>query len=163
MTKIFFSNFPKPLIFMFSDDGFILYVCAKRFQKKFGRMRVYAKPVERIAQLEFTNGLQPEPFVTTDTNGIRISGRALMQMVIFHATTREDRTFRSDDLRIFFHGNHLNAAERFMEYVAEPLLRRVPSKALLYGASQRDSVAWERAAREQFWHKVGARMEGVHG
>lgn len=114
MYKVFH---PRAIIYAFDHTGLMGFAWADDFDRKHGK---YAsnrrREIERCDSLRLSDG-QREPARLTEEGDLSINVRGLSQILQFHAATKPDNSFGTDDLKLFFERstNSFNDAERLLE------------------------------------------------
>ena len=122
-------HFPRPVIYTFNPFGLFCFVWAKDFDNKYGQHESNKRTV--IAQfdsLRFNDG-QREP-ARSDEHFLSINGHTMWRMAEHHAATKPDRSFGTDDIKLFFDNpsNAFNDANQWMENFGDQLMRNYPYK-----------------------------------
>jgi hypothetical protein len=108
--------FPSPVIYTFGLTTFEYFFSVREYERKHG---LYESNRRRIITKCMALNFDPdqrEPARITRENNLSISQDSLWKIAVWHAMTKHDHAFKSDELKLFFerHTNSLNDAEDFL-------------------------------------------------
>jgi hypothetical protein len=116
-VRFYKVHLPRPVIYTFSPINLAGFVWAKDFDKLEGK---YAsnqrKVIRKCIGLRFV-AHQREPVVVNTDNELSINQDTLGGIAFHHALHRDDKSFKTSDMRLFFeqYTNDLNEAERWAD------------------------------------------------
>jgi hypothetical protein len=128
--SIYKVQFPHPIIYTFNPTGLFCFVWAKDFDREYGKFESNRRPViTRCDSLRIDDG-QREPARLTEEHYLSINERTVWQILSHHAMTEPDRSFETDDMKLFFDNqtNALNQADQWIENLTDRLIRDFPQK-----------------------------------
>lgn len=118
--------FPSPIVYTFGLTTFKFFVSVREYDRKHGLYEANRRDViTKCTALNFDTD-QREPARITRENNLSISQDSLWKIAVWHAMTKHDHTFKSNELKRFFepHTTSLNDAGEFLTEMAMKFKRQ---------------------------------------
>jgi hypothetical protein len=129
-VRLFKVFHPRPILYSFDHIGLICFVWADEFDRKHGRYESNKRRAISKCDSLRLNDSQREAAWFTEEGYLSINVRGLSQILQFHAATKPDNSFGTDDLKLFFEQstNGFNDAEQLIENYANQAAILWPEK-----------------------------------
>lgn len=149
----FFVEHPSRMFYVFDDEDFRFCFSAKSYDKGNGKYSSNKLNVNRYDSLSFQSGQQRKPWRHVEHRMIELSGKALMQMLHFHAQVNGSPIVKIDGFLSAHFEKHRTSSRNSAEtYLTEVVPRLIDPTLPLSDATYAASAETEQ--RPEFWHSM---------